>query len=61
MTGRLLDTCQRDKVRENYLAPEDHAVGVVLAGPVTPGSTCGWSFNDGTSRRKRCPRRAMKR
>ncbi|HTK12670.1 MAG TPA: hypothetical protein VL402_02615 [Xanthobacteraceae bacterium] len=48
VTGKLLDTCQRDKVRENYLAPEDHAVGVVLAGPVTPGSTCGWSFNDGT-------------
>src|SRR5262249_13638109 len=31
--GRLLETCDRDGVRENYLAPRDHPVGVVVAGP----------------------------
>ena len=45
--GTLLDTCQRDGERENYLAPEDHRVGVRLTGPVPADATCTWSFDDG--------------
>src|SRR4029077_1783369 len=30
--GRLLEFCDRDRERENYLAPRDHRVGVTLAG-----------------------------
>ena len=47
-TGVLLETCQRDGERENYLAPKDHAVMVRLTGTVPPGATCNWSFDDGT-------------
>jgi hypothetical protein len=46
-TGRLPDVCQRDGVRENYLAPEDHAVAVILAGTLPPNATCAWTFDDG--------------
>ena len=34
--GRLLEFCDRDRERENYLAPRDHRVGVTLAGPCQP-------------------------
>src|ERR1041384_4398617 len=27
--GRLVETCDRDGTRENYLSPRDHTVGVV--------------------------------
>jgi lysophospholipase L1-like esterase len=47
-TGTLLETCQRDGERENYLAPKDHVVLVQLAGAVPPDATCNWSFDDGT-------------
>jgi len=47
-TGRLLETCDRDGTRENYLSPRDHAVGVVLAGALPPNMRCQWSFEDGT-------------
>jgi lysophospholipase L1-like esterase len=47
-TGRLLETCQRDGERENYLVPQDHAVVVRLTGPIPPGANCTWSFDDGT-------------
>ncbi len=30
--GDLLDTCERDGVRENYLAPSDHPIGVTISG-----------------------------
>ena len=30
--GKLLESCDRDGVRESYLAPRDHRVGAVLAG-----------------------------
>ena len=30
--GRLLESCERDGERENYLNPRDHRVGVTLAG-----------------------------
>ena len=47
-TGRLLETCQRDGERENYLVPQDHAVVARLTGPIPLGATCTWSFDDGT-------------
>ena len=47
-TGKLVETCQRDGEKENYLSPEDHRVGVRLTGPVPP--TAIWivstSWND---------------
>src|ERR1700688_4455623 len=46
-SGDLLDTCERDGARENYLAPRDHPVGVTIAGPVPPDATCVWNFDDG--------------
>ena len=46
--GVLLDTCDRDGERENYLAPKTHLVVARLAGAVPPGATCNWSFDDGT-------------
>ena len=46
--GALLETCERDGERENYLAPKSHLVTVRLAGAVPPGATCNWSFDDGT-------------
>ena len=46
--GQLQEACDRDGVRENYLAPRDHRVGVVLAGPLPAGNlSCAWSFDDG--------------
>lgn len=47
-TGKLMETCQRDDARESYLAPTDHKIGAKLTGPVPPGSTCTWNFDDGT-------------
>ena len=46
--GLLLDTCDRDGERENYLAPKTHLVVARLTGAVPPGATCNWSFDDGT-------------
>src|SRR5262249_44305644 len=45
--GSLLEFCDRDGTREAYLAPRDHAIGVVLAGPVPANVSCAWSFFDG--------------
>jgi hypothetical protein len=45
--GTLIDVCDRDGVRENYLSPQDHRVGAVLAGRVPPDLSCAWSFDDG--------------
>ena len=45
--GRLLEVCERDGVREVYLSPRDHRVGVVLAGTVPANEGCVWSFDDG--------------
>jgi hypothetical protein len=47
-TGKLVETCQRDGEKENYLSPEDHRVGVRLAGPAPAGATCAWNFDDST-------------
>jgi hypothetical protein len=46
-TGKLLDSCERDGARENYLAPSDHRVGVLLSGTAPPGAVCAWTFDDG--------------
>lgn len=46
--GSLLETCDRDGERENYLAPKTHLVVARLTGAVPPGATCNWSFDDGT-------------
>jgi hypothetical protein len=46
-SGKLQETCERDGVSENYLAPRDHRVGVALSGTVPPGTICSWSFDDG--------------
>jgi hypothetical protein len=45
-SGRLLETCQRDGVRESYLAPEDHRIAAVIAGPLPANTGCTWRFND---------------
>ncbi len=45
--GELVDTCNRDGVNENYLAPVDHPIGVTISGPVQPDATCVWNFDDG--------------
>jgi lysophospholipase L1-like esterase len=47
-SGKLTETCTRDGEPENYLAPHDHRVGVTLAGPVPPGASCTWNFDDGS-------------
>src|SRR5436190_34497 len=46
-TGRLLESCERDGERENYLAPHDHRVGVTLSGTLPANEGCVWSFDDG--------------
>jgi hypothetical protein len=46
--GALLETCERDGERENYLVPKTHLVVARLSGAVPPGATCNWSFDDGT-------------
>ena len=48
-SGKLLDPCDRDGVRENYLAPKDHRVGVLVSGNAPPGAVCAWTFDDGQS------------
>jgi len=45
--GRLIETCDRDGTRENYLSPRDHAIGLVLAGTVPANVRCVWTFEDG--------------
>jgi hypothetical protein len=44
--GNLNETCTRDGVAENYLAPDDHRIGAVLAN-APADATCAWSFDDG--------------
>ena len=45
--GNLLQTCDRDGVKESYLTPRDFPVGVSLSGPAPQGAVCAWSFDDG--------------
>jgi hypothetical protein len=44
--GNLSETCTRDGVAENYLAPDDHRVSAILANAPAE-ATCAWSFADG--------------
>jgi hypothetical protein len=46
-SGNLLETCERDGERENYLSPRDHPIGATISGPVPPDQDCLWSFDDG--------------
>jgi hypothetical protein len=46
--GNLVETCERDGVRENYLDPQDHAIGVTISGSPPPGANCVWSFDEGS-------------
>jgi len=45
-SGHVSNPCTRDGVKEDYLAPIDHAVTIRLTGEVPVGSVCAWSFND---------------
>jgi hypothetical protein len=54
-SGDLLDTCERDGERENYLAPRDHPIGVRVSGPVPQDATCVWNFDDGDGPVKQTP------
>jgi lysophospholipase L1-like esterase len=45
--GKLLETCERDGVRETYLTPRDHRVVITLAGTVPANEGCVWTFDDG--------------
>jgi hypothetical protein len=45
--GNLIETCERDGQRENYLNPTDHRIGVTVSGPVPQGAVCAWTFDDG--------------
>jgi hypothetical protein len=46
LAGAIQDACVRDGIRESYLTPADHRVGVRLAGAIAPGTTCQWTFDD---------------
>jgi hypothetical protein len=46
--GKLLDTCDRDGSREDYLVPHDHRIGLALAGTIPANTGCAWSVDDGT-------------
>ncbi len=47
-SGRIPETCTRDGHKEHYLAPDDHPVGVAVAGSLWSGALCEWIFDDGT-------------
>ncbi|HUD85953.1 MAG TPA: hypothetical protein VMR17_05840 [Xanthobacteraceae bacterium] len=46
-SGNLMETCERDGSKENYIAPRDHRIGVELSGTAPDGAVCAWSFDDG--------------
>ena len=50
--GKLLETCQRDGISENYLVPRDHPIGVALSGMAPQGAICVWTFDDGEGQLK---------
>jgi hypothetical protein len=47
--GNLMQTCDRDGEKENYLSPRDHRIGVKISGNPPQGATCSWTFDDGQS------------
>jgi len=50
--GQLIEFCERDGVREVYLSPADHRIGVVLAGTLPDNVNCVWTFEDGASEQR---------
>jgi lysophospholipase L1-like esterase/uncharacterized protein (DUF2237 family) len=46
-SGNLMDTCERDGAKENYVAPHDHRIGVELSGAAPEGAVCAWRFDNG--------------
>jgi hypothetical protein len=44
--GQIGEICERDGRQENYLAPADHHVSVVLTDAPTD-ATCAWTFDNG--------------
>src|SRR5271165_5954042 len=40
--GELVDSCDRDGIKESYLSPKDHPVGVSLTGPLPQDGNCVW-------------------
>jgi hypothetical protein len=47
--GNLIQVCDRDGVRESYLAPRDHRIAAILSGALPAGLSCAWTFEDGQS------------
>jgi hypothetical protein len=45
--GVLMQTCERDGEKENYVAPRDHRIGVEISGDTPQGAVCAWTFDDG--------------
>ena len=45
--GKLLETCDRDGTQEDYLAPRDHRIGMILAGAIPANTGCDWTIDDG--------------
>jgi len=50
--GKLLETCDRDGTQEDYLAPRDHRIGLLLAGTIPANTGCVWSLDDGGGARE---------
>ena len=50
--GKILETCDRDGTREDYLVPRDHPIGLVLAGPLPANTGCIWSIDEGGGARE---------
>jgi hypothetical protein len=46
-SGELLNTCDRDGTKENYLNPTDHPIGLTISGPAPQDAACVWNFDDG--------------
>lgn len=51
-TGRVIEPCTRDGVKESYLTPTEHPVTVRLTGAIPVGATCAWIFDDGDGPRQ---------
>lgn len=45
--GRLAEPCERDGVKESYLAPADHPIGIRIAGTLPPAAVCTLNLDNG--------------
>src|SRR5437870_872116 len=45
-SGKLLETCERDGEKENYLSRTDRRVGVLVSN-APAGASCAWTFDNG--------------